>query len=120
MTEALRTQIKFKNSMYKEYVKSNNADIVESYKDSKRILHSSLRNAEIQYYSEQYELNSCDMFKGWKVLKTILALNNNSEKRKLCLTVNNVAVTNSKAIANGFNEFFVSIGLSLPRIFTQI
>ena len=40
MTEALRTQIKLKNSMYKEYVKSNNADIVESHKDSKRILHS--------------------------------------------------------------------------------
>ena len=74
-----------------------------------------LRNAEIQYYSEQYELNSCDMFKGWKLLKTILALNNNSEKRKLCLTVNNVAVTNSKDIANGFNEFFVSIGPELAK-----
>ena len=61
MTEALRTQIRLKNSKYKEYVKSNNVDIVESYKDSKRILHSSLRNAEIQYYSEQYELNSGDM-----------------------------------------------------------
>ena len=42
MTEALRTQIRLKNSKYKEYVKSNNVDIVESYKDSIRILHSSL------------------------------------------------------------------------------
>ena len=106
MTEALRTQIRLKNSKYMEYVKSNNIDVVESYKDSKRILHSSLRNAEIQYYSEQCELNSSDMFKSWKVLKTILALNGNSEKRKLCLTINNVAVTNSKDIANGFNIFF--------------
>ena len=63
MTEALRTQIRLKNSKYKEYVKSNNVEIVESYKDSMRILHSSLTNAEIQYYSEQYELNSGDMFK---------------------------------------------------------
>ena len=63
MTEALRTQIRLKISKYMEYVKSNNIDIVESYKDSKRILHSSLRNAEIQYYSEQYELNSSDMYK---------------------------------------------------------
>ena len=104
MTEALRTQIRLKNSKYMEYVKSNNIDVVESYKDSKRILHSSLRNAEIQYYSEQYELNSSDMFKSWKVLKTILALNGNSEKRKLSLKINNVAVTNSKDIANGFNN----------------
>ena len=115
MTEALRTQIRLKNSKYKEYVKSNNVDIVESYKDSKRILHSSLRNAEIQYYSEQYELNSGDMFKSWKVLKTILVLNSNSEKRQLCLTINNVAVTNSIDIANGFNDFFVSIGPELAK-----
>ena len=87
----------------------------KSYKDSKRILHSSLRNAEIQYYSEQYELNSGDMFKSWKVLKTILALNSNSEKRQLCLTINNVAVTNSKDIANGFNDFFVAIGPELAK-----
>ena len=115
MTEALRTQITLKNSKYMEYVKSDNIDVVESYKDSKRILHSSLRNAEIQYYSEQYELNSSDMFKSWKVLKTILALNTNSEKRKLCLRINNVAVTNSKDIANGFNHFFVSIGPELAK-----
>ena len=55
MTEALRTQIRLKNSKYMEYVQSNNIDIVETYQDSKIILHSSLRNAEIQYYSEQYE-----------------------------------------------------------------
>ena len=55
------------------------------------------------------------MFKSWKVLKTILVLNSNSEKRKLCLTINNVAVTNNKAIANGFNKFIVSIGPELAK-----
>ena len=50
------------------------------------------------------------MFKSWKVLMTILALNSNSEKRKLCLTINNVTVTNSEDTANGFNNCFVSIG----------
>ena len=115
MTEALRTQIRLKNSKYKEYVKSNNVDIVEFYKDSKRMLHYSLRYAEIQCYSEQYELNSGDLFKSWKVLKTILALNINSEKRQLCHTINNVDVTNSKDIANAFNDFFVSIGPELSK-----
>ena len=93
----------------------NNVDIVESYKDSKRILHSSLRKAEIQYYIEQNELNSGAMFKSWKVLKTILALNSDSEKRQLCLTINNVAVTNSKDVANGLNNFFFPIGPELAN-----
>ena len=55
------------------------------------------------------------MFKSWKVLKTILSLNSNSEKRQLCLTINNVAVTNSIDIANGFNDVFVSIGPELAK-----
>ena len=33
----------------------------------------------------------------------------------LCLTINNVAVTNSKDIANGFINFFVSIGPELAK-----
>ena len=55
------------------------------------------------------------MFKSWRVLKAIQAINNNSEKRNLCLTIDNVAVTNSKDIANGFNEFFVSIGFEFAK-----
>ena len=106
MTEALRTQIRLKNSKHRKYVKSNNAELLESYKVTKKNLHSSLRNAEIQYYSEQLEINSSDIFKSWKVLKSILALNSSSEKKKLCLTIDNEAVTNSNDIANGFNNFF--------------
>ena len=33
------------------------------------------------------------MFKSWKVLKTILALNTNSKKRNPGLTINNVTMT---------------------------
>ena len=55
------------------------------------------------------------MFKSWKVLKIILALNSNSEEKKLCLTINNVAVTNSKDIANGLINFFVSIDPELAK-----
>ena len=47
--------------------------------------------------------------------KTFLALNSNSKKTKLCFTTNNVAVTNSKDIANDFNIFLVSIGPELAK-----
>ena len=115
MTEALRTQIKLKNSTHKHYLKSNNIEVLKSYRDTKRILHSSLRNAEIKYFGDQLELNSNDIFKTWKVLKTILALNNNSHKKKLCVTIDNHPVSNRKYIASGFNDFFVSIGPKLAK-----
>ena len=50
--------------------------LLKSYRDTKRILHSSLRNAEIKCFGDQLQLNSNHIFKTWKVLKTILALNN--------------------------------------------
>ena len=115
MTEALRTQIKLKNSMHKDYLKSNNIEVLKSYRDTKRILHSSLRNAEIKYFGDQLELNSNDIFKTWKVLKTILALNNTSHKKELSVTIDNHPVSNRKYIANGFNDFFVSIGPKLAK-----
>ena len=102
MTEALRTQIKLKNSMHKNYLKSNNIEVLKSYRDTKIILHSSLRSAEINYFGDQLELNSNDISKIWKVLKTILALNNTSHKNKLCVTIDNNPVSNRKYIANGF------------------
>ena len=83
MAEALRTQIKLKNSRHKDYLKSNNIEVLKSYRDTKRILHSSLRNAEIKYFGDQLELNS-NIFKTWKVLKIILVLNNTTHKKIMC------------------------------------
>ena len=118
MTEALRTQIRLKTSKYKEYVKSNNVDIVESYKDSKRILHPSLRNAEIQYYSEQYELNSGDMFKSWKVLKTILALNAILRKDNFVLQLTMWLLPTARTLLMALMIFLFQLVLSSPRTFT--
>ena len=74
-----------------------------------------MRNAEIKYFGDQLKLNSNDIFKTWKVLKTILALNNTSHKKKLCVTIDNHPVSNRKDIANGFNDFFVSIVPKLAK-----
>ena len=53
LSAALRTQIKLKNAKHKEALKSNNQSVKDDYKNIKRELHSSLRNSEISYYSNQ-------------------------------------------------------------------
>ena len=88
---------------------------MKEYKNTKRDLQSSLRNCEIKYYSDKLELNRCDMTKTWKVIRMILGLNSNNSRQKLTLNINNNTVTDSKQIANAFNNFFVSIGPQLAR-----
>ena len=115
MTEALRNQIKLKNRLYTEAISSGDNELMKEYKNTKRDLQSSLRNCEIKYYSDELELNQRDMTKTWKVIRMILGLNSNNSRQKLTLNINNNTVTDSKQIANAFNNFFVSIGPQLAR-----
>ena len=53
----LRAQIKFKNVMHSQAIALNNKATFENYNRAKNMLKSSLRNAEIQYYSHQLEIH---------------------------------------------------------------
>ena len=81
----------------------------------KRELHSSPRNSEISYYSNQLDLHRLDVGKRWKVLREILSMNNPSSKKKLIFDINNKTTTDPNVIANGFNNFFVTIGPQLAK-----
>ena len=78
----------------------------------KNLLKSSLRNGDILYYSNQFNLHKNDLAKSWKILKTIIGTNSKASINTT-LTINDKLVTDRKEIANGFNNYFVSIGLLL-------
>ena len=116
MSAALRTQIKLKNAKHKEALKSNNQSVKDEYKNIKRELHSSeLRNSEMSYYSNQLDLHRLDVGKRWKVLREILSMNNPSSKKKLIFGIKSNTTTDLNVIANGFNNFFVTIGPQLAK-----
>ena len=115
LSAALRTQIKLKNAKHKEALKSNDQTVKDEYKNIKRELHSSLRNSEISYYSNQLDLHRLDVGKRWKVLREILNMNNPSSKKKLIFDINNKTTTDPNEIATGFNNFFETIGPQLAK-----
>ena len=116
MTKALRTQIKIKNAMHTTCFASLTKDITKfaDYNKVKNLLKSSLRNAEIVYYSNQFNIHKNDLAKSWKILKTIIGTNSKASINTT-FTMNDKLVTDSKEIANGFNNYFVSIGLLLTN-----
>ena len=59
--------------MHKDALKSNNNKVLKSYTDTKRILDSSLKNAQIKYFGDQFELNSNDISKTWISSKDYLS-----------------------------------------------
>ena len=80
------------------------------YKRLRNELTSALRKCELQYYSNNLELNKSDLKKTWDVLRIILGKDTNNSKRTLKLNIKGKCVTDSMEIANNFNTFFVSIG----------
>ena len=59
--------------MHKDALKSNKNEVLKSYTNTKRILDSSLRNTQIKYFGDQFELNSNDNSKTWKSTKDYLS-----------------------------------------------
>ena len=115
MTDALRAQIKLKNVMHSRAIALNNKATFENYNRAKNMLKSSLRNAEIQYYSHQLEMHKTDISKSWKILKNIIGKHSCRSKPTMHFNINNESVSNSTDIAESFNNFFVSIGPQLAE-----
>ena len=115
MTDALRAQIKLKNVMHSRAIAINYKATFENYNRAKNMLKSSLRNAEIQYYSHQLEMHKTDISKSWKILKNMIGKHSCRSKPTMHFNINNESVSNSTDIAESFNNFFVSIGPQLAE-----
>ena len=118
ITEALRKKIKCKNQLHAIAVSSHDDNIMKEYKEAKKVLHSALRNSVTSYFGDQLEINkddNHDISKTWKVLRFILGLDSNTNKQKNNFLIEDKLVTDSLDIANGFNNFFVSIGPKLAN-----
>ena len=115
ITDPLREKIKCKNQLHAIAVSSHDGNIMKEYKEAKKVLHSALRSSVTSYFGDQLEINKDDISKTWKVLRFILGLDSNTNKQENNFLIENKLVTDSLDIANGFNNFFVSIGPKLAN-----
>ena len=83
-------------------VSSHDDNIMNEYKEAKKVLHSTLRNSVTSYFSDQLEINKNDISKTWKVLQFILGLDYNTNKQKNNFLIEGKLVTDNLNIANGF------------------
>ena len=71
----------------------------------KNELTSSLKNKEIQYYSNQLEIHTNDTSKCWKILKQIIGKDSCKSSTNQTFCIGNTIITGSTAIANVFNNY---------------
>ena len=72
------------------------------------------RKAERNYYTEKFELNKNDLKKAWKIIKNMIGKEDNRYSlNHIDFLINGQYISDSKTIANSFNNYFINIGSSL-------
>ena len=103
---------KVKNKLYKTYKRYKNTVSRVKYKKYAKLLKSTIKAAELNYYSSKLKTNSGDYKQIWKTINTIINPKKDLSHNKKFL-INNQSVDNPKHIADSFNNFFTNIGSNL-------
>ena len=114
LSTGLKESIKNKNKLYVKSVKFPTLFNINKYKEYRNKLHSILRRAERDYYDQLLTFNKNNLAKSWKILKEVINKNNNVTMSNK-FNINNEVVTDNLRIAEGFNNFYVNVGLNLAK-----
>ena len=115
ITKGILISIRHKNILYKESILNPNDSNIHRYNMYKKILCDCLKKAEEVYYLNILNDRKNSAKNLWKHFGPIL---NNFKKRRgdiSSLLVNGVKITEDKAIADRFNDFFSNVGRNLDQ-----
>ena len=115
ITKGILISIRHKNRLYKESILNPNDSNIHRYNMYKKISCDCLKRAEEVYYLNILNDRKNSAKNLWKHFGPIL---NNSKKRRgdiSLLLVNGVKITEDKAIADTFNDFFSNVGRNLDQ-----
>ena len=118
MTAGILRSIKFRDNMYRKFIKTDSNAFEYSALDNnlciyKTILRKCIRLAKANYYANRLEQHKSDMRRTWSTINDIL---NKDRQRKVLpsyILVKAEIIVSPVEIANQFNNFFANIGRNL-------
>ena len=116
INQSLRNEIKIRDNLYMLSRKNPTIDNIKIYKTFKNRNLAKQRQAQRNYYKEQFQLNKTDLKKSWQLIKHIIGKEEGSHSIQLIkFVINKMYITYPKIIANSFNDYFINVGSSLAN-----
>ena len=115
MTKGILQPIKQKNVLYRKFIRTKDLTktelLLQDFKIYKNIIiHKLTRISKSEYYKKHYfEEHKKNSKKIWDGIRSIISLKINSHKQIRSININNKTESNSKIVAETFNNFFVTI-----------
>ena len=82
------------------------------YKHYRDKINHLIRKSKKDFHSKYFEENSNNMKKIWKKINTLIHKKDKS-KDNICITSNGSFISEPKAVANKFNEFYTTVAQKL-------
>ena len=114
ITDELGKKISLKNKLFYIYKKRPTQVNQEKYKKYKREINKLIRKARREYYNKKIGSNRTNLKIQWKYIKEIMG-NTTKNDYPESFDYGGNTLTHPSDICNGFNEFFVNIGLNLAN-----
>ena len=113
----IRNSIKRRDNLHKRYIKANDIDAkneyFRQYKELRNRIVTLCRVSKKAYYHKYFNDNANNIKNTWKGIKQIININNKRSNQVSSLLLNNEVITDTKLIANSFNEYFCTIAEKL-------
>ena len=115
LSDSLKKQIRIKNQLYRQYKRTDDANIHIIYKRFRNKLNGLLFKAEKEHYSKVLNENKNNIKKSWTILKQIIN-KKGTHKVNSRFRISNGLTMDKKTISDGFNSFFVNVGPNLAKM----
>ena len=115
ISDALRKSIQIKNNYYKKYLKTKSAYYHTKFKLYRNKLNHLLKISKKQHYDKYFFQNLNNGKRIWMGIKQIVKFNAQSSQRLFKVVDNNAEITESKLVAEAFNNYFANIGKKLEN-----
>ena len=115
LTAALKSEINYRDILLRKYRKSGSDVDNSNYKRHRNKVTSAIRKAKSMYHKDLLSSNVHNPKKFWKSLKQVYS--NKSTEHSKCkeFIINGERTSKASAIADGFNNFFSSVAMSILR-----
>ena len=114
MTDGVINSIKHKNKLYKKYLNNPTPNNFCAYKLFRNKLNTIIKVSKAKFYNDKFEKAKNNAKNTWNVINSLL-------NKKKCtdapskFKIEGNPTSNSRVIANAFNNYFTQVGPSLNR-----
>ncbi len=115
ITNGIRVSIAKKNKLYELYIKSKNDYYFSKFKTYRNKLKHLISISKKNFYNKYFANNKYNIKNTWKGIKQLITLKNQPYSVPNLLRVDNLNLTNSKLIADAFNNYFSNIGSNIAN-----